>query len=69
MSFTNSFITNAAALTDAEVQTYIAEARFLRAYAYYNLIDLYKNVPLVTEISLDLPQQSSRAEIFTFYRS
>ena len=66
VSFTNSFITNAAALTDAEVQTYIAEARFLRAYAYYNLIDLYKNVPLVTEISLDLPQQSSRAEIFTF---
>ena len=66
VSFTNSFITNAAVLTDAEVQTFIAEARFLRAYAYYNLMDLYANVPLVTEISLELPQQSNRADIFAF---
>ena len=66
VSFTNAFIANAAVLTDAEVQTFIAEARFLRAYAYYNLMDLYANVPLVTEISLDLPQQSSRADIFAF---
>ena len=66
VSFTNAFIANAAVLTDAEVQTFIAEARFLRAYAYYNLMDLYANVPLVTEITLDLPQQSSRADIFAF---
>jgi len=69
VSFTNSFITNAAVLTDAEVQTFIAEARFLRAYAYYNLMDLYANVPLVTEISLELPQQSNRVEIFAFIES
>jgi len=66
VSFTNSFITNAATLTDAEVQTFIAEARFLRAYAYYNLIDLFANVPLVTEISTELPLQNSRAELFAF---
>ncbi|MCK5401114.1 MAG: RagB/SusD family nutrient uptake outer membrane protein, partial [Flavobacteriaceae bacterium] len=66
VSFTNSFIKNAAELSDAEVQTYIAEARFLRAYAYYNLMDLYAKVPLVTEISLELPQQSNRADIFAF---
>jgi starch-binding outer membrane protein, SusD/RagB family len=69
VSFANSFIQNAGALTDVEVQTFIAEARFLRAYAYYNLIDLYANVPLTTEISTELPQQNNRADIFAFIES
>ncbi len=69
VSFANSFIQNASALTGAEVETFIAEARFLRAYAYYNLIDLYGNVPLTTEISTELPQQSNRTEIFAFIES
>ena len=66
VSFCNSFIFNASNLTDAVAETYIAEARFLRAFAYYNLIDLFGNVPLSTSISTDLPQQSSRAELFNF---
>jgi len=67
VSFSNSFIENAAALNeDTEVQSYIAEARFLRAYAYYNLMDLYANVPLVTVVQTELPTQSNRAEIFAF---
>lgn len=66
VSFCNSFITNASTLTDAEAQTFIAEARFLRAFAYYNLIDFYGNVPLVTKISTDLPSQSNRNELFDF---
>jgi hypothetical protein len=66
VSFCNSFITNASNLEDASVESYIAEARFLRAYAYYNLIDLYGSVPLITTVSTDLPQQSSRSEIFNF---
>lgn len=69
VSFSNSFIKNAEALTGADVQTYIAEARFLRAYAYYNLMDLYANVPLTTIISTDLPTQSNRTEIFAFVES
>lgn len=69
VSFCNSFIANASALEEAEVQTYIAEARFLRAFAYYNLIDLYGNVPLVTEITTELPQQSNRTELFAFVES
>ncbi len=69
VSFTNSFITNAEVLTDAEVQIFIAEARFLRAYAYYNLMDLYANVPLVTVVSTELPLQSNRADIFSFIES
>lgn len=66
VSFCNSFIANASALAEDEVQTFIAEARFLRAFAYYNLIDLYGNVPLVTEITTTLPEQSNRQELFTF---
>ena len=30
--------------------SYAAEARFLRAYAYFNLVRLYSDVPLVTTV-------------------
>ncbi len=67
VSFANSFIENAAKIqSDPELEYFIAEARFIRAYAYYNLIDLYGNVPLVTEVSADLPKQSNRQELFAF---
>lgn len=33
----------------AEVQGYRAEARFLRALSYYHALDLFRNVPFVTE--------------------
>lgn len=66
VSFCNAFIQNASNLNDDVVQSYIAEARFLRAFAYYNLIDFYGNVPLVTQITTELPSQSTRAEIFDF---
>ena len=69
VSFCNSFIANASTLDDSEVASFIAEARFLRAYAYYNLMDLYGNVPLTSEISTDLPTQNSREEIFAFVES
>ncbi|MEI6866850.1 RagB/SusD family nutrient uptake outer membrane protein [Flavicella sp.] len=70
ISFTNSFIANAEVLaSDTDVQEFIAEARFLRAYTYYNLMDLYANVPLLTEIQTELPFQSNRTEIFAFVES
>lgn len=70
VSFANSFIENAQALAgDSEVKYFIAEARFIRAYAYYTLLDLYGNVPLVTEITTDLPEQATREEIFNFVES
>ena len=56
----------------ATVTQYRAEARFLRALAYYHAIDLYGNVPLVTEaqdVGVFFPQQKSRAEIFSFIES
>lgn len=71
ISFTNSFISNAQPLaqTEDEVKTFIAEARFLRAYSYYNMIDLFGDIPLVTEIDTELPHMSSREEIFYFIES
>ncbi len=70
VSFSNSFISNAQQLaSDPEVASFIAEARFIRAYAYYNLMDLYANVPLETAISATLPQQSNRQDIFAFVES
>ena len=69
VSFCNSFIANASTLEDTEIPTFIAEARFLRAYAYYNLVDLFGKVPVLTEISTDLPVQSSREEVFNFVES
>ena len=69
VSFSNSFIKNASELSGDEVSVFVAEARFLRAYAYYNLLDLYGNVPLTTEISTDLPTQSNRTELFNFIES
>jgi len=69
VSFSNSFIKNASELSGEEVSVFVAEARFLRAYAYYNLLDLYGNVPLTTEISTELPTQSNRTELFNFIES
>ena len=69
VSFANSFIQNASGLSDAVVTEYIAEARFIRAYAYYNLIDLFGDVPLITQVEAILPSQTSRAEVFEFIES
>ncbi|MGB0777727.1 MAG: RagB/SusD family nutrient uptake outer membrane protein [Flavobacteriaceae bacterium] len=67
VSFANSFIANCANLEDTdEVRTMVAEARFLRAYHYYNLMDTFGNVPIVTEIKTELPQQNTREEVFNF---
>ena len=53
----------------AEVATYRAEARFLRALSYWHGIDLYGNIPLVTEadqLGSTPPQQATRADIYAF---
>jgi len=53
----------------AEIQRYRAEARFLRALSYWHGIDLFGNIPLVTEadpINAPPPQQSTRTQIFDF---
>jgi hypothetical protein len=49
-----------------------AEARFLRALSYFHAMDLYGNVPFVTEndpIGKFLPPQISRANLFAYVES
>src|SRR2546430_7713172 len=52
-----------------QIQQYRAEARFLRALSYWHGIDLFGNIPLVTEkdpIGATAPKQSTRADIYNY---
>jgi hypothetical protein len=52
-----------------QVQQYRAEARFLRALSYWHAIDLFGNVPLVTEedqLGSTPPQQATRQQIYDY---
>lgn len=54
------------------VQRYRAEARFLRAFQYWVLMDGYGNPPFVTEadaIGKTPPKQITRAELFNYVES
>ena len=49
-----------------------AEARFLRALSYYHAMDLFGNVPFVTEadnVGAFLPNQITRANLFNYIKS
>lgn len=51
------------------IRQYRNEARFLRAYQYSVLMDLFGNVPFVTEadaLGSVLPKQATRAELFAY---
>ena len=49
----------------------MAEARFVRAYAYYYLMDLFGDTPIVTEVKDKLTEsdRKSRKEVFAFIES
>ncbi len=53
----------------AQIAEYRAEARFLRALSYWHGIDLFGNIPLVTDedaLGSTPPEQATRAEIYDF---
>ncbi|SMG18007.1 Starch-binding associating with outer membrane [Marivirga sericea] len=50
----------------ATAQAYRSEVRFLRALAYWHALDLFRNVPIVTEITTDFPVQNTPEEVFNF---
>ena len=57
---------------DATMRTYRAEARFLRAYQYWVLIDLFGNPPFIDESTPTgkvYPRQISRSELFSYVES
>ncbi len=64
--------TGNAVATDAQKIQAQAEARFLRAYAYFNMVRFYGNIPLIDKVltvdQYNVPQ-SSPAQIYTFIES
>jgi len=52
-----------------DLEYYQAEARFLRAFSYWHAIDMFGDVPFVTEADLPgafFPEQKSRSDLFTY---
>ncbi len=53
----------------ADMTSYRAEARFLRALSLWHAMDMFGNVPILTEndpVGFYYPQQRSREEVFNF---
>lgn len=68
----NEYIRATAGNEDPDISTYHAEARFLRALAYYHALDLFGNPPFVTEADLAgsfFPQQIKRSDLFAYVES
>lgn len=55
-----------------DIMFYRAEARFLRALSYWHAMDMFANVPFVTEndpVGAFFPQQIMRADLFDYVES
>ncbi len=55
-----------------DIKAYRAEARFMRALSYFHALDMFGNVPFVTEDDAPgafLPAQTSRSTLFTYVES
>jgi starch-binding outer membrane protein, SusD/RagB family len=69
VTYANDFLNVTAGNSDADVVRYRAEARFLRALAYYWLMDLFGNPPFTTEadgVGKYYPEQIQRAHLFNY---
>ena len=58
--------------SNTDIKTYRAEARFLRALSYWHALDMFGNVPFVTEkdaLGAFLPTQTNRKDLFTYIES
>jgi len=55
-----------------EIADYRAEARFIRALSYWHALDIFRNVPFVTEadkVGSFFPNQSNPADLFKYIES
>ncbi|MDW7691389.1 RagB/SusD family nutrient uptake outer membrane protein [Flammeovirgaceae bacterium SG7u.111] len=69
VALSNEFIRLTAGSEDADIQTFNAEARFLRALAYSHGIDLFGTMPFVTEEDLPgafFPDRITRGDLFDY---
>lgn len=65
-------IDNSQFTNDNDVKLMRNEARFLRAFSYFEMCDMFGRVPLVTTSVYDpknLPSQASRSEIYNFVKT
>jgi hypothetical protein len=79
ISISNEFIRNvntkigsASGTFLSDLKAFKAEARFLRALSYWHAIDLFGNVPFVTEADLPgafFPKRITRADLFKYIES
>jgi hypothetical protein len=72
ITYANDFIGMTKGSDDPTIQRYNAEARFLRALAYYWFMDLFGNPPFTTEedgVGKFFPRQIQRAELFDYIES
>ncbi len=72
ITYANDFIRFTQGNTDPDVIRYTAEARFLRALAYFWYIDLFGNPPFTTEedgVGKFYPEQIQRADLFEYIES
>jgi starch-binding outer membrane protein, SusD/RagB family len=69
ITYANDFIKFTEGNSDPEIMRYNAEARFLRALAYYWFMDLFGNPPFTTEedgVGKFYPEQIQRADLFDY---
>jgi len=69
ITYANDFINQASKSSLEGKDQYVAEAKFLRALAYYYLMDLFGNPPFTTEadgVGKFYPKQISRANLFDY---
>jgi hypothetical protein len=68
----NSAMGSATGTFASDLKAFKAEARFIRALSYYHAIDMFGNVPFVTEADLPgafFPKRITRANLFTYIES
>ena len=72
ITYANDFISITKDNDDPEVQRYVAEARFLRALAYYWAVDLFGQFPFTTDedgVGKFFPEIQTRQYIFNYIES
>jgi hypothetical protein len=62
----NHFLEKTEWLTDEKTVKQRAEARFIRALNFFYLMDFFGNVPFTEVVTIELPEQISRANLFAY---
>ncbi len=64
ITVSNHFLEETVDKTDENTTKQRAEVRFLRALAYYYLLDAFGNVPFTDKVSVEAPKQIMRKDLF-----